>query len=158
MKCITRLVAIASMVALSACESTGDPTKGGLFGWSEDKARERQQQRHSRVESAATELAQEETRGEVLQNRDAYAGGQLDAARTQRVQTEELLRTLEQRLVAKTLKLENDSPTDAMASRARSYRLQVHSIAGRTSFPPRERIRQLRTLEGAIDTAQASLR
>ena len=26
---------------LTSCETTGDPTQGGLFGWSEDKAQDR---------------------------------------------------------------------------------------------------------------------
>ena len=29
-------------LALTACETTGDPTQGGLFGWSEGKAKQRQ--------------------------------------------------------------------------------------------------------------------
>ena len=33
--------AVAGM--LSSCETTGDPSQGGLFGWSEGKAQGRQQ-------------------------------------------------------------------------------------------------------------------
>lgn len=36
-------------LALTACETTGDPTQGGLFGWSEGKAKQRQAALHDAV-------------------------------------------------------------------------------------------------------------
>lgn len=36
-------------LALAACETTGDPTQGGLFGWSEGKAKQRQAALHDAV-------------------------------------------------------------------------------------------------------------
>ena len=33
------LVSAATLAALSACETTGDPNQGGLFGWSESRRR-----------------------------------------------------------------------------------------------------------------------
>jgi hypothetical protein len=36
-------------LALTACETTGDPTQGGLFGWSEGKAKQRQVALHDAV-------------------------------------------------------------------------------------------------------------
>ena len=39
----------AIAVALTACETTGDPTQGGLFGWSEGKAKQRQAALHDAV-------------------------------------------------------------------------------------------------------------
>ena len=32
----------AALILLTACETTGDPNQGGLFGWSEGKAKQRQ--------------------------------------------------------------------------------------------------------------------
>jgi hypothetical protein len=34
--------AAASLLVQTGCETTGDPTQGGLFGWSETKAQQRQ--------------------------------------------------------------------------------------------------------------------
>jgi hypothetical protein len=36
------LTGTIAALSLAACETTGDPTQGGLFGWSESKARTRQ--------------------------------------------------------------------------------------------------------------------
>lgn len=37
-----RLLLMCAVVYLSGCKTTGDPTKGGLFGWDEEKAKQRQ--------------------------------------------------------------------------------------------------------------------
>ena len=34
-------LALAIPLAMTSCETTGDPTQGGLFGWSENKAQYR---------------------------------------------------------------------------------------------------------------------
>ena len=40
----TRLLLLATALGtLASCETTGDPSQGGLFGWSEGKAQGRQQ-------------------------------------------------------------------------------------------------------------------
>ena len=52
-------VPIAFCILLSACATTGDPTRGGLFGWSEGKAKERQTE-------ARRALEQEERREDAL--------------------------------------------------------------------------------------------
>jgi hypothetical protein len=35
-------ISAASLFTITGCETTGDPTQGGLFGWSETKAQQRQ--------------------------------------------------------------------------------------------------------------------
>ncbi len=35
------LAVVVMALTLSSCETTGDPTQGGLFGWSEGKAQQR---------------------------------------------------------------------------------------------------------------------
>jgi hypothetical protein len=40
----------AALLGLAACETTGDPTQGGLFGWSESMAKTRQEALHSALE------------------------------------------------------------------------------------------------------------
>jgi hypothetical protein len=44
------LLSLSAFVFLTACETTGDPTQGGLFGWSESKAKTRQVALHSALE------------------------------------------------------------------------------------------------------------
>ncbi len=71
MHCIMKLPSILSLAAVSAalmltsCETTGDPTQGGLFGWSQTKANYRQQ-------ALRDELA-------YKQNQAAYQQGKSDA-------------------------------------------------------------------------------
>lgn len=43
------LTGTVAALALTACETTGDPTQGGLFGWSEGKAKQRQAALHDAV-------------------------------------------------------------------------------------------------------------
>ncbi len=158
MKPLARLVSAASAIALAACETTGNPREGGLFGWSENKAQERQARKQSHVTVAEANLTSEAARGEPLQVRDATAAKSLAAAETQRIRTEERLRTQQDKLLAKIDKLEQDSPTDATASRARSYRLKVNTIVAQKSLTPQKRAERLHVLEAVIDAAQARLK
>jgi hypothetical protein len=61
-------------------------------------------------------------------------------------------------MVTKTEKLEAESPTAATASRARSYRLKLNTIAAQTSLSPQERAERLHGLEAEIDAALARVR
>src|SRR4051812_18141021 len=68
------LVSAATLAALSACETTGDPNQGGLFGWSESKAKTRQAALHSALdlEEGRTSSARSETSGlQATRNRNA---------------------------------------------------------------------------------------
>jgi len=49
MKPRTILTGTIAALGLAACETTGDPTQGGLFGWSEGKAKQRQAALHEAV-------------------------------------------------------------------------------------------------------------
>jgi hypothetical protein len=53
-------------VALAACQTTGDPRQGGLFGWSEDKARARQAELERENDAAQRSAAQETQRQSTL--------------------------------------------------------------------------------------------
>jgi hypothetical protein len=158
MKCFARLTGVLLLMVLAGCETTGNPQEGGLFGWSERKAQERQAQKKSHVTGAEAEFTQEAARGEALQSRAATAERNLSAAENQRIRTEERLRAQQSRLVAKTEELEADSPTAATASRARSYRLKVNTIAAQTSLTAQQRAERLHALEAEIDAAQAQLK
>lgn len=64
--------AAALLIALAGCQTTGDPRQGGLFGWSEEKAAERQaamtrqdsesKRAESEAKARATELGERQAR------------------------------------------------------------------------------------------------
>lgn len=71
--------------ALAGCQTTGDPSQGGLFGWSETKAIERQQiLRDQLAASSAAERTQRQQQ-ESLQSNRARLQRDVDA-RNQRLQ------------------------------------------------------------------------
>jgi uncharacterized membrane protein YqiK len=150
-----RLAVAATCAALAACETTGDPTRGGLFGWSESKARERQAERQEHVDAEQQKLSDEQARQHALETRETSAGRQLTTAERQNARAEERLRAQQAALLAKVGKLETESPTPASASRARSYRVKINTIVAQTALPTAERSRRLRTLEIEIDGALA---
>jgi hypothetical protein len=158
MKRLAWLAGVVILASFAACETTGNPREGGLFGWSEGKAQERRAQKQTHVAGAEAELTHETERGEALQNRSTTAERNLAAAENQRARTEERMHAQQARLVAKTEQLEADSPTAATASRARSYRLKVNTIAAQTSLTPQQRAERLHALEAEIDAAQARLK
>ena len=43
MKTTRLLLSAIALGTLASCQTTGDPSQGGLFGWSENKAQGRQQ-------------------------------------------------------------------------------------------------------------------
>jgi septal ring factor EnvC (AmiA/AmiB activator) len=75
----------AVLFSLSGCETTGDPSQGGLFGWSETKAIERQQQlRDQLAVSSAEERSHRQQQESLQSNRNRL---QRDVnARNQRLQ------------------------------------------------------------------------
>ena len=138
---------------LTGCATTGDPRQGGLFGWDEGKARERQNERKAHVAGAQAELAGEESRARSLSDEEAATGRRIGAAGEKHQRAEENLRALQAALVAKTERLEAESPTSAGASRARSWRVKVNTVAGQTALPTADRQARLRELEIEIDAA-----
>lgn len=67
---------LAGLVLLAGgCATTGDPQQGGLFGWRENKARDRHQELQRREGSAQARVDDEYRHGESLRSR--Y--GMLDA-------------------------------------------------------------------------------
>jgi hypothetical protein len=149
------LTGAALMAVLAACETTGNPREGGLFGWSETKAQARQEEKRGQVTAAEAELAREKARGEALQERNAKAEGDLAKARKQEAESIARVREQRVRLLTKTEELEAASPTAATASRARAYRAKVEEIASDDRLKPRDRTEQLYRLETEIDHALA---
>lgn len=60
-----------ALLALAACKTTGDPRQGGLFGWSEKKAQQRQQSMRADADAADTALAREQDRSANLHTHQA---------------------------------------------------------------------------------------
>lgn len=156
MKLAVRLATPLMICWLAAgCETTGDPRQGGLFGWSEAKARGRQNERQMRVAGAETELKSEEAHRDELQSRNASANRDLSGAQLAHDRAEARLRAQQAALIAKTGQLERESSAPAMASRARSYRLKVNTVAAQTALPAAQRSARLKGLEIEIDAALA---
>jgi hypothetical protein len=142
---------------LTGCATTGDPQQGGLFGWSETKARERQSERQNRVAGEKAALARENARGRALETREASTDRGLVSARTEHERAEAKLHTQQTGLLAKINRLESDSPTPASASRARTYRRKVNTVAAQTALTTVQRSERLHTIEVEIDGALEGL-
>lgn len=138
---------------LASCATTGDPRQGGLFGWSETKAVDRQRQLEATAVRAEGEAGREAARRHALESRNANAGRQLASAPRTGDRGEAELRAQQSALIAKTERLERASPTPALASRARAYREKVNEIAAQTDVSISERKAHLRELEAKVDSA-----
>lgn len=158
MKGLARLGGALALCWMAAgCATTGDPTKES-FGWSEAKARDRQSEREEHLAGTEAELAAEKSKRHTLELRDASTEQQLAEANSVNERAQQKLRAQQAALVAKTEQLERESPTPAGASRARSWRLKINTVAAQTALPTAERIARLRNLETEIDNALARLR
>lgn len=73
---LVAFVAFCMIFAVSGCTTTGDPTAGGLFGWSESKAQQRQI-------AAVTALDQEERRGDELRAEKQRLQSQINSKKRQ---------------------------------------------------------------------------
>jgi hypothetical protein len=138
---------------MAGCTTTGDPRQGGLFGWSEAKAQDRQKEREARVAGAEAELAHTDGQSRALEARASRTDHQLATARSENERAEEKLSAQQAALLAMIDRLETESPTPALASRARSYRLKVNTIAAQTALPSAQRSSRLHALEVEINAA-----
>lgn len=143
----------ALLAVLSGCATTGDPQRGGLFGWSETMARERQRQKQAEVDGASRQLDRETAQSETLHDRGAMTDRQITAAEAAQARARKNLRIWQTALVARAERLEAESPTPATASRARALRRKVNTIAAQTALPSAERAARLHVVEAEIDAA-----
>ena len=74
MKQITALIV---MTLLAGCQTTGNPTQGGLFGWSEEQAKQRQATMQSELQYKRQELRAEENEKEGLQKQSAAVNNKI---------------------------------------------------------------------------------
>src|SRR5262249_17758528 len=131
----------------------GDPRQGGLFGWSEAKARERQRERQEQVAHEQSKLAGETARGQELEARGAATDRSITAANAAHVRAEEALHSQQAALLVKIDELESESPTPATASRVRTYRRKVNTIVAQTAWTIAQRSARLREVEAELDAA-----
>lgn len=143
--------ACALCLLLAGCNTTGDPTRGGLFGWSEAKARQRQQERQDQVGTEQAELNRQAATSQSLESSSARTDQQIATARSEHERAEARLRTQQAALIAKTEQLESQSPTPAGASRARSYRRKVNTVVAQTALPAPQRSIRLQAIEAEVD-------
>lgn len=69
MKILQSLFALATLLTLNSCATTGDPTQGGLFGWSEHKAVGRQVELENQLSDVESDNAAQQARTERLERR-----------------------------------------------------------------------------------------
>ncbi|MGF1657073.1 MAG: hypothetical protein ACFCU3_08860 [Verrucomicrobiales bacterium] len=74
MKKLIPLLLCGGALALTGCETTGDPTQGGWLGWSERKAQESIYEREATLSAIESDTARQRRQG-------SYLEGQLDAKR-----------------------------------------------------------------------------
>lgn len=86
---------IISSTLLAGCQTTGDPREGGLLGWSEEKAIQRQGGLENQVRQSEQRQLTAQTRGGHLQDQKTQLLSQAERLRAQ-VQS---LRTKNQKLV-----------------------------------------------------------
>jgi hypothetical protein len=140
------LLSLLACAALCGCRTTGDPTQGGLFGWSEEKARERQAEREATL-SREEQTAQRQEESEAgLRREMRLEAGDLDEQRREISQ-----------LLANAEALERESPTEATASRARRLRREIDAVRQDEAVPVEERWSLLRRYSAEVDLMRAEV-
>ncbi len=62
-----RCLLLLPLLSLVSCETTGDPTQGGLFGWSENKAQGRIYERRQTLSHLEADNAYQSRRTQSLE-------------------------------------------------------------------------------------------
>lgn len=76
------LLAVFAIFTLSACETTGDPRSGGLFGWSEEKARQRQESMEQDAALARRNVDEERLQQVILMQKQSQLRSEIRALQT----------------------------------------------------------------------------
>ena len=71
------------LIACSGCQTTGDPTQGGLFGWSETKAISRQSELRNQLLASQNTNAQTSSRSRSLGRTVSTLNADIDAKSAQ---------------------------------------------------------------------------
>ncbi len=81
MKKILFILSAAGLFAATGCETTGDPTQGGLFGWSQSKANQRLDDRRAILGAVEDDTAREASRTGYLEDGVYIRERELDRVR-----------------------------------------------------------------------------
>lgn len=73
------LLAAASPLMLASCETTGDPSQGGLFGWSSSKADQRSAALQQHLQDIESDTAYQKGRTRALEQKKAQRESELNA-------------------------------------------------------------------------------
>lgn len=73
------LLAFAATLMLTSCETTGDPSQGGLFGWSSNKADQRSATLQRHLQDVETDTAYQKGRSAALEQKKAQKQRELNA-------------------------------------------------------------------------------
>lgn len=73
------LLTLAVTLMLTSCETTGDPSQGGLFGWSSSKADQRSEALQRHLEDVETDTAYQRGRSAALEKKKAQKQRELNA-------------------------------------------------------------------------------
>ena len=76
MKAIFSLFLLTGLTVLSSCATTGDPNQGGLFGWSESKAQNRQTNLQNHLQDVQQDTQDQQARTQQLENKKAQLESQ----------------------------------------------------------------------------------
>lgn len=138
------LVAIAYLIA--GCATTGDPRQGGLFGWSESKADDRQEALQREANESVRSAEQEKAKTRDIQARESALKSGVEQLRSQL-----------DKLIAENQRLESELKDLARTKSLRSDELE----RVRAHLAQNERIRQLarvaatQSRDKAISSAQS---
>lgn len=105
-KKILVLLFMGCLLAMTGCETTGDPSKGGLWGWSEDKAQQRISEREGQKTSLESEQQAEAARTAALESESADKRAQRDALVTKSASLDKELAALQQKIRTATVSTE----------------------------------------------------
>jgi len=142
----SRLVLLLVCAVLCGCQTTGDPTQGGLFGWSERKAEERQAEREETLSREQQTMQEEQRREAGLRREVSLNAKDLD----------EQQREISQ-LLANAEALEHEAPTPATASRARRVRRKIDGIRQNEALSVEQRWTLLRQYSAEVDIIRAEV-
>jgi len=140
----SRFVVFLVCAALCGCQTTGDPNQGGLFGWSEKKAQERQAEREETLSREQQTQRQEQQREAGLR-REIHTNS--EDLTEQQAEISQLLANAEA--------LEREAPTPATASRARRLRHAIDAVRQNDSLSVEQRWTLLRQYSAEVDLMRA---
>jgi hypothetical protein len=136
----SRFAALLACAALCGCETTGDPTQGGLFGWSQKKADERLAEREQTLAGEQQTEQTEQERAAALRREVRLNAADLGEQQKEISQ-----------LLANAEALEREAPTPATASRARRVSHAIDAVRRDETLSVDQRWALLRQYSEEVD-------